>query len=123
MPAWIYTLALLALCGPYLQGAALKLWDFPAAVTEVRQLGLGPAAPLALATVALQSVAPVLALSGCYRWLGALALAGFTLLAALLADRFWAADGPERRRLGIAFMEHIALAGAWLLVAWQDLQR
>jgi len=123
MPGWIQTLALLALCGPYLQGAALKLWDFPGAVAEVRQLGLRPAAPLAAATLALQWVAPAMVLSGRGRSLGALALAAFTLLAALLADGFWAVGGAERRRQSIAFVEHIALAGAWLLVAWHDLQR
>jgi uncharacterized membrane protein YphA (DoxX/SURF4 family) len=121
MPAWLHTLALLLLCGPYLQGGVLKLRDFPGAVAEVRRLGLAPAAPLAAATAALQWMAPVLILSGWYRWLGALTLAGFTLLAALLADRFWQDSGAERRRLGIALMEHGALTGAWLLVGWHDL--
>jgi uncharacterized membrane protein YphA (DoxX/SURF4 family) len=123
MSGWIYTAALLALCSPYLQGAVLKLWDFRGAVAEVHQLGLRPAAPFAAATLALQWLAPAMVLSGEGRWLGALALAGFTLLAALLADRFWAASGLERRRLSIAFTEHIALGGAWLLVALHDLQR
>lgn len=118
---WAHLLALLLLCAPYLQGSVLKLRDFPGAVAEVRELGLAPAAPLAAATALLQLAAPALVLSGWYRWLGALALAAFTLLAALLANRFWQASGPERRRLGIAFCEHGALAGGLLLVAWQDL--
>jgi uncharacterized membrane protein YphA (DoxX/SURF4 family) len=37
----------------------------------------------------LELGASVLILSGRMRWLGALALAGFTLLATLLALRFW----------------------------------
>jgi uncharacterized membrane protein YphA (DoxX/SURF4 family) len=117
---WVYTLALLCLSAPYLQGGVLKLRDFPGAVAEVHQLGLAPAAPLAAATVALQLAAPALILSGWYRWLGALALAAFTLLAAMLADRFWNATGAERRRLSIAFFEHGALAGGLLLIASQD---
>lgn len=121
MPGWMQALALLLLCGPYLQGAAFKLLDFRGAVAEVQGLGLAPAAPLAAATAALQLAAPALILSGWHRWLGALALAGFTLLAAALADRFWRASGAERRRLGIAFSEHMALAGGLLLVACQDL--
>lgn len=118
---WVHTLALLCLCAPYLQGGVLKLRDFPGAVAEVRQLGLAPAAPLAAATAVLQLAASALILSGWYRWLGALALAAFTLLAALLADRFWRATGTERRHLGIAFCEHGALAGGLLLLAWTDL--
>ena len=121
MPGWMHTLALLLLCGPYLQGAAFMLRDFGGAVAEVRGLGLAPAAPVAAATAALQLAAPALILSGWHRWLGALALAVFTVLAALLADRFWQASGAERRRLGIAFCEHIALAGGLLLVALHDL--
>ncbi|MFT7772129.1 DoxX family membrane protein [Roseateles sp.] len=121
MPDRMQTLALALLCAPYLQGAALKLLDFRGAVAEVRGLGLAPAAPLAAATTALQLAAPALILSGWQRGLGALALAGFTLLAAVLADRFWRATGAERRRLGIAFCEHLALAGGLLLVACQDL--
>ncbi len=119
---WISTLGLLLLCAPYLQGAWFKLVDFQGAVAEVRALGLAPAAPLALLTAALQLGASTLILSGWYRWLGALALACFTLLAAFLADRFWRASGAERRQLSIAFCEHGALAGAMLLLAAQDLR-
>lgn len=118
---WVHSLALLLLCAPYLQGAALKSLDFRGAVTEVSELGLVPAAPLAAATIGLQLVAPALILVGWHRWLGALSLAAFTVLAASLADRFWQTSGADNRRLGIAFTEHVALAGAMLLVAWQDL--
>lgn len=118
---WVHTLALLCLCAPYLQGAVLKLLDFRGAVAEVDELGLAPAAPLAAATLVLQWVAPALILSGWYRWAGAVALAAFTLLAAVLADRFWQASGATKRRLSISFCEHGALAGGLLLVAWQDL--
>lgn len=118
---WVHSLALLLLCAPYLQGAALKSLDFRGAVAEVSGLGLAPAAPLAVATIGLQLMAPALILSGWHRWLGALALAAFTILAASLADRFWQTSGADRRRLGIAFTEHVALAGAMLLVAWHDL--
>ncbi|MCJ0764369.1 DoxX family membrane protein [Variovorax terrae] len=118
---WMHTLLLLCLCAPYLQGAVLKLLDFRGAVAEVSGLGLAPAAPLAAATAALQVVAPALILSGWHRWLGALLLAAFTLLAAVLAHRFWQTSGAKRRRLGIAFCEHGALAGGLLLVVWQDL--
>lgn len=50
-----------------------------------------------------------------------LALGGFTVLAALLADRFWAAPQAERQRAANAFFEHRGLVGGMLLVVWHDL--
>ena len=56
------------------------------------------------------------------RWAcGALALAIFTVAAAFLADRFWAAPQAERQRSANAFFEHWGLVGGMLLVAWHDL--
>ncbi|HEX5805024.1 MAG TPA: DoxX family protein [Macromonas sp.] len=92
------------------------------AVAEVRQLGLTPPGPVAAATALLQVVASALILSGVYRWLGALALAGFTLLATVLADGFWRVSGIEQQRLSIDFCEHVALAGGWLMLACYDLR-
>lgn len=54
-------------------------------------------------------------------WVQPLALAGFTVLAALLADRFRAAPQAERQRAVNAFFEHWGLVGGMLLVAWHDL--
>jgi uncharacterized membrane protein YphA (DoxX/SURF4 family) len=118
---WLHWLALLFLCAAYLQGAFDKARDFPGAVAEMRHFGLAPAAPLAAATIALEFAASALILSGWYRWLGALALAGFTVMANFLADRFWQEKPPERMKVANAFFEHWGLAGGFLLVAWIDL--
>ena len=118
---WLHWLALLFLCAAYLQGAFDKARDFPGAVAEMRHFGLAPAAPLAAATIALEFAASALILSGWYRWLGALALAGFTVMANFLADRFWQQPPPERMKVANAFFEHWGLAGGFLLVAWIDL--
>ena len=118
---WVQSLALLCLCVAYLQGGWYKARDFRGAVAEVKALGLTPAAPIAAAALVLQLAASALILTGWYRWLGALALAGFTVLAALLADRFWAAPQAERQRAANAFFEHWGLVGGMLLVAWHDL--
>lgn len=117
----VQSLALLALCAAYLQGGVDKLRDLRAAAAEVRSLGLGPAAPVALAVAVLQLGASALIVSGWYRWAGALALAAFTLLAALVANRFWTVAGAERKRAANAFFEHWGLVGGMLLVAWHDL--
>ena len=118
---WVHSLALLCLCAAYLQGGWYKALNFRGAVAEVKALGLTPAAPIAAAVLVLQLAASALILTGWYRWLGALALAGFTVLAALLADRFWAAPQAERQRAANAFFEHWGLVGGMLLVAWHDL--
>ncbi len=115
-------LALLALTAAYLQGGLQKAFDFAGAVAEMRHFGLEPAAPLAVATILLELGAAGLILSGRGRWLGALALAGFTLLATLVANRFWEMAGQDRFMAANAFFEHVGLAGAFVLVAWHDLE-
>jgi len=114
---WLLLVLLLA---AYLQGGIVKLFDFPGAVDEMRHFGLEPAAPLAAAVIALELGASALVLGGRLRWLGALALAAFTVGASLLANRFWAAPPAERFTLENSFCEHLGLAGGLLLVAWLD---
>ncbi|MDB5848631.1 MAG: DoxX family protein [Rhodoferax sp.] len=118
---WVHWLALLFLCAAYLQGAFDKARDFPGAVAEMRHFGLSPAAPLAAATIAMEFTASAMILTGYYRWLGALALAGFSVMANFLADRFWEAPRSQRVMVANSFFEHWGLAGGFLLVAWYDL--
>jgi uncharacterized membrane protein YphA (DoxX/SURF4 family) len=115
---WI---ALLGLCAAYLQGGLDKLTDFAAAVVEMQHFGVAPAAPFTVMTIALELGASVLILTGIYRWLGALALAAFTLAATFLANRFWEMVPPERLMAANSFFEHLGLVGGFLLVAWHDL--
>ena len=114
---WI---ALLLLVSAYLQGGFDKAFDFAAAVGEMHHFGLEPAAPLALAVIVLELGASLLILSGRLRWLGALALAAFTLAATFVANRFWSAPPADRFMLENGFFEHLGLAGGFLLVAWHD---
>jgi uncharacterized membrane protein YphA (DoxX/SURF4 family) len=115
---WI---ALLCLCSAYLQGGLTKAFDFSAAIAEMKQFGLKPAAPLAIATIVLEIAASLLILSGIYRWAGALVLAAFTLFATFLANRFWNTPQPKRYATENAFFEHLGLVGGFLLVAAYDL--
>jgi len=116
--AW---LGLLWLCSAYLQGGLDKLRDFSGAVAEMRSFGLSPPAPWAVCIITLELGAPLLVLSGWQRWAGALALGGFTLLANLMAARYWAVPPRERQRFRNAFFEHWGLVGGFVLVAWFDL--
>jgi uncharacterized membrane protein YphA (DoxX/SURF4 family) len=120
----VYWIALLGLCAAYLQGGIVKATDFSGAIAEINHFGLAPAAPIAIAVIALELGASAMILTGFYRWLAALALGGFTLMATLIALRFWElAPGQERFMAANAFFEHLGLVGGFLLVAWHDLKR
>jgi uncharacterized membrane protein YphA (DoxX/SURF4 family) len=114
--------ALLLLCAAYLQGGLNKAMDFDAAIAEMNHFGLSPAGPLAVAVIVLELGTAALILTGFYRWLGALALAGFTLMATFVALRFWEMPQPERFMAANSFFEHLGLVGGFLLVAWLDLK-
>lgn len=118
------TTALLALCAAYIQGPLTKIFDFPGAVAEMNHFGLQPAPVFAIAVIVFELAASAMVVTGILRWAGALALAGFTLLAALIALRFWdLAPGMERMMATNAFFEHLGLAGAFILVAAIDLTK
>lgn len=122
LPGWAYWLALLLLCSAYLQGGIDKAMDFPGAIAEMQHFGLSPAAPMAVAVIALEIGASLMILTGRWRWLGALALAAFTLAATFLANRFWSAPPDARVMLANGFFEHLGLVGGFIAVAWYDLK-
>ena len=89
----------------------------------MEHFGLTPAVPLAMAVIVLELSASFMILAGFYRWLAALALAGFTRMATLIALRFWELPaGQERFMAANAFFEHLGLVGGFVLVAWHDLK-
>jgi uncharacterized membrane protein YphA (DoxX/SURF4 family) len=120
----VHWIALLGLCAAYLQGGIVKATDFSSAIGEMKHFGLEPAVPIAFMVIALELGASVMILTGFYRWLAALALGGFTLMATLIALRFWELPaGQERFMAANAFFEHLGLVGGFLLVAWHDLKQ
>nr|WP_168879163.1 DoxX family protein [Rhizobium sp. P28RR-XV]NLR86010.1 DoxX family protein [Rhizobium sp. P28RR-XV] len=119
---WMRFIAYLGLCAAYLQGGLNKLTDVNGAIGEMTHFGLSPAAPFAMLVIILELVASLMILAGFFRWLGALALGAFTLLATFLALRFWELPpGMERFMAANSFFEHLGLVGGFLLVAWLDL--
>ena len=117
-------LGLLALCSIYILSGVTKLLDFSSAVAEMERYGLLPARPIAAVVVLFQLSASAMVISGFCRWIGALSLAVFTVLATFSALRFWEMPlGQERFMTMNFFFEHLGLAGAFLLVAWYDLHK
>jgi uncharacterized membrane protein YphA (DoxX/SURF4 family) len=113
-------LALLTLLSPYLISGVSKLFNFADAQAEVRALaGLEPAALFAAAVILVQLGGSILLLVGGRRAaVGGMVLAGFTLVATLLAHAWWhIPSGPARDHAFNGFWEHIALVGALMFAA------
>jgi len=118
------SIALLALCAAYIQGPLTKIFDFPGALAEMDHFGLHPTSFFAVAVIVFELSASAMVVTGFLRWLGALALGGFTIAATLIALRFWEmAPGMERAMAANAFFEHLGLAGAFVIVAAIDLTK
>ena len=116
-------LALVLLCLPYLISGIHKILDFGAGVGEMSSNGLLPPAPYAAVTVIIQIGCSILVITGFLRWLAALALAAFTVLASIIAEPFWRPSDGDYIAMLQAFSEHLGLVGAWLLVAWYTLHK
>ena len=118
------TIALLALCAAYIQGPVTKIADFNGALAEMNHFGLQPAGFFAVSVIVFELVASAMVVTGFFRWVGAVALAGFTVLATFIALRFWEmTPGMERMMATNAFFEHLGLAGAFVFVAAYDLTK
>ena len=120
----LQTIALVALCAAYIQGPVTKIADFGGALAEMDHFGLHPAAFFAVTVIVFELMASAMVVTGFFRWVGALALAGFTILASFIALRFWEmTPGMERMMATNAFFEHLGLAGAFVFVAAYDLTK
>ena len=120
----VSTGALILLCSAYIQGPLVKIFDFPSAIAEMEHFGLPTAPILPIALIAFELGMSALVVTGVYRCLGALALAGFTLMATFLALRFWELPvGMDRTMAMNGFFEHLGLVGAFVLVALHDLTK
>ncbi|WFR97914.1 DoxX family protein [Rhizobium tumorigenes] len=118
----VQVLALIGLCAAYIQGPLTKIFDFQSAIAEMQHFGLKPAPVFAIVVIVFELTSSAMILSGFLRWIGAFALAAFTLLATFVALRFWELPpGMDRMMAANAFFEHLGLAGAFVIVAAADL--
>lgn len=115
-------LARLAVVSPFLISGIVKLTDFSGAIAEVvglvgGGLGAGQAGLLAAAVILAQLGGSLLFLTRRHCWLGAGILAGFTVVATLLAHAFWTFDGPERGHQIATFFGNLAIVGGLAMAA------
>jgi len=123
-PAWeplAHRLLLVLLCSAFIQGGLMKLADFGAAQAEMVHFGVPFPALSATAAIMTELVAPILVILGLLRTLGCLWLAGFTLFATAVANRFWELPpGHDRFISAAGLFEHLSLVAAFCLVALFD---
>lgn len=101
----------------FLYSGITKLLAFDAGLAEMQALDI-PFPPLALAaTILLQLVGGVALLAGTAARTAALALAGFTLAATLIAHDFWTSPAGEFPRQLTVALEHLAIIGGLLLLS------
>lgn len=111
--------ARLLLAVAFVYSGVSKLLNFDAAIGEAAHFGLNPAPVFAAAVLITQLAGSALMLFGRGLWaaLGALALAGFTVVATFIGHPFWAMGGMEQFHNRNSFLEHLGLVGGLVLVA------
>jgi transmembrane protein len=116
---WTVLIAKLAVSAPFLVSGILKLTNFTGTIAEVRGLsGLEPAGLFAALVILVQLGGSFLVIAGGrWTWLGAGVLAGFTVIATLLAHAFWLKPAAEQAMHLNIFFEHVAICGGLILVA------
>jgi len=115
--AWTAAAARVVLCLPFWWSGLAKLFDFAGGTAEMASQGLPAPALFNALTILVQLGGSALVIANVWTWLGAGALGVFTVLATLLAHRFWTVDGPERVPQLNAFLEHLSIVAGFVLVA------
>jgi uncharacterized membrane protein YphA (DoxX/SURF4 family) len=110
-------LARIALTSAFLLGGFTKLFNFKGAIAEQETFGLRPGAFWAIVSIIIELGGSALVISGVLVWLGAGALGVLTLIATLLADRFWTLRDKARFVAVNTFFEHLGLVGGFVLAA------
>jgi uncharacterized membrane protein YphA (DoxX/SURF4 family) len=113
----IWLLARLVLLSEYLFGGAAKLFDFSSAVGEQAHFGLEPAWLWASMAIVGELGGSFLILINRLVWLGAGGLGVLTVVAMLVANKFWDARGHDRVQVLNGFLERAGLVAGFVLVA------
>jgi putative oxidoreductase len=98
-----------------------KLTHWQESVDEVTSLRLPLPRVFATLTIVTQLVGGIMVVTGLFAGLGAIALAGFTIMATILGHRFWLLRGVAARREFTTALEHVAIVSGLLLLAANSL--
>jgi putative oxidoreductase len=94
-----------------------KIAGFEGTAGYIASKGLPLPTLLAALTIVVEVVGGLALIVGFFTRQAALALAGFTLLAALLFHAFWAAPAAQAMGEQISFMKNLSIAGGMLILA------
>jgi uncharacterized membrane protein YphA (DoxX/SURF4 family) len=113
----LFLLARIGLTSAYWIGGLSKLLDWNGALAEAAHFNLHPPALVAAATIAVELGCSAMIIARRATWLACGVLAGFTVLATLVAHAFWTMQGQERFMAMNSFFEHLGLVCAFVLLA------
>ena len=115
---WLYYVGAVLLTFIFWGSGLAKLLDFATAQKEMAMFGLNPTALYAVATIIVQLGGSALIISGCrLAWLGAGALAVFTILTIFIAHRFWEMTGEAAFHEKMFAFEHITVVGGLIIIS------
>lgn len=113
---WLYHVGAVVLTFMFWGSGLSKLMDFNMAKGEMAHFGLNPPALFAVLTIIVQLGGSLLLIIGSrFAWLGAGALAVFTLLTIPVAHRFWELQGDIAFLEKMFVFEHITVVGGLIL--------
>ncbi|MBI2725640.1 MAG: DoxX family protein [Polaromonas sp.] len=115
---WLYYVGAVLLTFIFWGSGIAKLTDFANAQKEMAMFGLNPPALYAIATIIVQLGGSALIISGSrLAWLGAGALAVFTILTIFIAHRFWEMTGEQAFHEKMFAFEHITVIGGLIVIS------
>ncbi len=112
----VYTIATDFMALTFLLSAISTTFKWEGAVGIMKARGLPQPEILLLMATVLKYVASLMMIFQLYPNLGALALLGFTVMATVIFDNFWAKAGMERQMTYFAFLSNLSIIGGLLLV-------
>ncbi len=121
--AWFGFLARVVLTFMFWSSGLAKLLDPATGLHEMRRFGLEPDWLFYVATVVVLLAGSLAVILDRWAWLGAGALAVFTLLTIPVAHAFWTMDEPMRTMEFHVVMEHVSVTGALLAAVHASARR
>ena len=115
---WLYFSGMVLMTSAFWQSGFTKAFDFTAAQGEMTHFGLKPAAFFAVGTIVIQLGGSALMIFGKrLAWLGAVALAAFTVATIPVAHDFWNLQGGEAFTQRMFANANLSIVGGLLLAA------
>ncbi|MES2183379.1 MAG: DoxX family protein [Pseudomonadota bacterium] len=115
---WAYHASVALLTFMYWGSGFQKLFDFSGTLGEMAHFNLAPPAFFAVATIIVQLAGSALLIAGGrFAWVGAAALAAFTVATIPVAHRFWELEGMAAFLEKMVVLEHITVVGGLFVAA------